>query len=303
MNGCLFIVSTPIGNLEDITYRAVRVLKEVDLIAVENRSNSRKLLSHYVVNTKLISYNDHNKVVRSRSILKRLKLGMNVALITDAGTPCISDPGYLIVKRCREENIGVIPVPGVSAHIAALSVSGFPTDSYKFAGFFPEKYGKKKEAIECFRRDNITTVYFESPRRLLKTLGNIEELAPDIKIMVAREITKLFEEFLAGTPGEVINKIKSGEFGESVKGEITIIFSREKKSTWALKERAVEEMVLKEIEMLMERSVSTREIASIISKKFSISKKFAYDMALRLKREENTGKAPGLTGGFKSDNH
>ena len=220
MFGKLFVVSTPIGNLEDITLRAVTVLKDCDVIACEDTRNTRKLLARYGIETPLTSYHEHNEVEKSPKLLERLKDGKNIGLVSDAGTPSVSDPGWRLVNLSIENNIEVVPVPGPSAVLSALVVSGLPTDSFLFLGFFPRTVGKKKEFLKDVKPYPYTMVFYESVRRLPRTLSLMLEILGDRNICVAREMTKLYEEVIRGSVSEVISILSKKE---SVKGEVTIV--------------------------------------------------------------------------------
>lgn len=220
MFGKLFVISTPIGNLEDITLRAVNVLKDCDVIACEDTRNTRKLLARYGIETPLTSYHEHNEVEKSPKLLERLKDGKNVGLVSDAGTPSVSDPGWRLVNLSIENNIEVVPVPGPSAVLSALVVSGLPTDSFLFLGFFPRTVGKKKELLKDVKPYPYTMVFYESAKRLSRTLSLMLEILGDRNICVAREMTKLYEEVIRGSVSEVISILSKKE---SVKGEVTIV--------------------------------------------------------------------------------
>ncbi len=215
MEGRLFVVGTPIGNLEDITFRAVKTLKEVDLIACEDTRRAKILLQHYGIDTPTVSYNEHNERQRIPELIEKMKAGSSIALLSDAGMPTISDPGYRLVRAARDAEIQVISVPGPSAVTAALSVSGLPTDRFIFEGFLPRKKGKRERKIMEFRDETRTVVIFESVHRIERTLHELAELlGRDRKIAVCRELTKIFEEVIYGSIGEVIEKlkVKKGEF-------------------------------------------------------------------------------------------
>lgn len=220
MFGKLFVVSTPIGNLEDITLRAVNVLKDCDVIACEDTRNTKKLLTRYGIETPLTSYHEHNEVEKSPRLLERLKDGKDVALVSDAGTPSVSDPGWRLVNLSIENNIEVVPIPGPSAVLSALVVSGLPTDSFLFLGFFPKTVGKKKELLKDVKSYPYTMVFYESARRLSRTLSLMLEILGDRNICVAREMTKLYEEVIRGSVSEVISILLKKE---SIKGEVTIV--------------------------------------------------------------------------------
>ncbi len=217
--GTLYIVSTPIGNLEDITFRAVNVLKAVQLIASEDTRHTHVLLQHYNINTPQTSYHDHNKEEKGEILISKLKEGNDIALVSDAGTPGISDPGYYIINRAIEEGIMISPIPGPTASIAALSISGLPTDSFVFEGFLPVKKTARQKKLKGLSTEHRTIILFEAPQRLLKTLEDIKEILGERRIVITRELTKLFEEIIRGRVSEVIAKTAD----RRLKGEITII--------------------------------------------------------------------------------
>lgn len=219
--GLLYIIATPIGNLEDITFRAVRILREVDLIAAEDTRHSRKLLSHFGISKRLTSYFDHNKNVKGDYILSQLREGRNVALISDAGTPCISDPGYQLVRDAVAEGIRVVPIPGACAAIAALSAAGLPTDSFSFEGFLPSRQTKRRERLSSLVGEPRVLVFYESANRLPATLDDLKELLGDREIVVAREITKLYEEFVRGTTSRVLEQFRE----QKARGEVVLLVS------------------------------------------------------------------------------
>ncbi len=217
----LYVVSTPIGNIGDISFRAVNVLKDSELIAAEDTRRTGILLKKYDLKTAQTSYNDFNKKAKTKHLLNLLKEGKSVALVSDSGTPGISDPGYFLIKNCIEEDIDVIPVPGASAAIAALTCSGFPTDSFVFYGFLPKKEGQKKKFLDELEQDK-TVILYESPYRLIKTLKLMAVVMPQRNICIARELTKKFEEFIRGKTEEVYKKLKD----KKIKGEIVIVVSK-----------------------------------------------------------------------------
>jgi len=217
----LYIVSTPIGNLKDITLRALEVLKAVDLIAAEDTRHTGILLKHYGIKTPLTSYFEHNELKKADHLLRLLKEGKNVALVTDAGTPGISDPGYRLVKLARENSIPMTVVPGACALVAALSLSGLPTDSFVFAGFLPVKQGARRKKLEEFKSETRTVIFYESPHRLLKALEDIKAVLNDPTIVVVREITKKFEETRTAPAGEMIEHFSK----QRPQGEFVIAFN------------------------------------------------------------------------------
>lgn len=221
MSGILYVVATPIGNLEDMTYRAVRILKEVSAIAAEDTRHSRKLLDHYGIKISLISYHDHNEATRSEQLLGRLHAGEAIALISDAGTPCIADPGYQLISRCHQEQITVVTVPGPSAVVAALSIAGLPTESFRFLGFLPAKLQARRRALEQMQDDPITLVCYEAPHRLLQALKDMVEIfGEDRQLAIARELTKRHEELFVGTAQEALISFSERD---RVKGELVIM--------------------------------------------------------------------------------
>jgi 16S rRNA (cytidine1402-2'-O)-methyltransferase len=221
--GTLFIVATPIGNLEDITYRAVRILREADRIACEDTRHTRKLLDHYGIEKPLLSFHEHNERDRTAELMERLRSGERIALVSDAGTPLISDPGYRIVETAAKEGIAVVTVPGASAAVAALAASGLPTDVFWFGGFLPPKTGQRKRALETALKLDCVLIFYEAPHRLLEALQDIDSVAPDRPVVVARELTKLHEEFARGTASELLRDFRARP---SVKGEITLLIGK-----------------------------------------------------------------------------
>jgi 16S rRNA (cytidine1402-2'-O)-methyltransferase len=220
--GILYLVATPIGNLEDITLRAIRTLKEVDLIAAEDTRRARKLLGHYGINTPLTSYFAHSSLRKTNALIAQLKEGKHIALISEAGTPSISDPGYALTRLAIDEHVTVVPIPGAAALIAALSVSGLPTRSFIFEGFIPRKAGKRKNLFLALRDQPRTFIIYESPHRLMATLEDLcAVLGEDRQIVITREMTKLYEEVIRGTIPEVIAALS----GRTIKGEVTIVVS------------------------------------------------------------------------------
>ena len=220
----LYLVATPIGNLEDITLRALRVMKEVDLIACEDTRQTQKLLSHYEIQTRTVSYHEHNEMTKAAELVVDLESGAKIALVTDAGMPGISDPGFRLIALAIRHHVPVIPIPGASAFLAALVASGLPTDSFRFSGFLPAKSGQRRKLLESVRESPRTQVFYEAPHRLLETLTDlIEVLGEDRHIVVAREVTKLHEEFLRGRASEVSEQLSARG---SVKGEITLLIAK-----------------------------------------------------------------------------
>jgi len=221
--GTLYLVATPIGNLEDITYRAVRVLREAALIACEDTRQTRKLLDHYGIATPTLSYHEHNEAARAAELVARLEDGADVALVSDAGMPLVSDPGYRVVRAALERGLRVEAIPGPSAVLAALAASGLTTDAFHFAGFLPPKEGQRRRALEALAAEEATLVFFEAPHRVLESLAAIEETLGPRPVVVARELTKLHEEFLRGTAAQVRETLAARD---SIKGEITLLVGK-----------------------------------------------------------------------------
>jgi 16S rRNA (cytidine1402-2'-O)-methyltransferase len=219
MAGMLYVVATPIGNLEDITVRALRVLQEVDLIATEDTRRTRILLQHYQIDKPLTSLYDHNEVRKAPALIRRLQEGNSIALVSEAGTPLISDPGYRLVQLAIAQAIPVIPVPGPSAAVAAIAVAGLPTDRFAFEGFLPKKPGKRRKRLEGLRGEPRTLIFYESPRRVYDVLGDMQALWGDRRVVVARELTKKFEEILRGRITEVRAQLEE----RPPQGEVTVV--------------------------------------------------------------------------------
>jgi 16S rRNA (cytidine1402-2'-O)-methyltransferase len=222
--GALYLVATPIGNLEDITLRALRTLKECDLIAAEDTRRTGVLLKHFEISKPMVSYFQFNEAKRSEEIIERLRRGQKIALVTDAGSPGISDPGEKVVKAAIAAGFRVEPVPGPSALVAALTASGLPTEEFHFIGFLPHKSGQRRKKLELLAAVEGTLVLYESPYRIEKLLGELKEVFPERPIVLARELTKKFEEFLRGKPAELLQQLQK----RSIKGEFVVMIGEGK---------------------------------------------------------------------------
>ena len=218
-SGTIYIVSTPIGNLEDITFRALRILKEVALIAAESRDHTRKLCTHYGIKTPLTSYNSHNQHYKGRVLLQKLHSGLDIALVSDAGTPGLSDPGFRLIREAIDAGIPLVPVPGVTAALTALCISGLPTDRFVFVGFLSNKKGRRRKQLENLKQEYRTMIFFESPHRLIKMISDMYDILGDRNIALAKEMTKVFEEVRRGLISAILSSLED----QDVRGEYTII--------------------------------------------------------------------------------
>jgi 16S rRNA (cytidine1402-2'-O)-methyltransferase len=271
--GTLYLVATPIGNLEDITLRALRILKEADLIACEDTRHTARLLTRYDIATPRESYHQFNEESRTPRLLQMLREGKNIALVSDAGTPLVSDPGYELVSACRKEGITVTPLPGPSAAIAALAASGFPSDSFFFAGFLPARGAPRKRRLEELARIPSTLIFYEAPHRLLNSLEDMLAVLGTRRACIARELTKIYEEFLQGTLAELLGLLQARP---KIQGEITLIVERGHETATASDWPA---SIKQHLEAEMQRSGLPRnEALKIIAQQRGISRKEAYNL-------------------------
>ncbi len=271
-NGTLYIVATPIGNLEDMTYRAVRILSEADLIAAEDTRHSLKLLSHFGISKPMTSYFDHNQQVKGTRILEALRQGKTVALISDAGTPCVSDPGYNLVRDAAAEGIPVVPIPGACAAVAAISAAGLPSDSFSFAGFPPARHGKRQAFLADLAALPGTLVLYEAPHRLEATLADIHAVMGDRQIVVARELSKIYEEFIRGNVSSVIAEIARGK----ARGEVVILI--------APGDTAIRETIplTEVVSGLLRQGLTVKDAARAAAESTGCSRSEAYEAALAI---------------------
>ncbi len=270
--GTLYIVATPLGNLEDITLRAIRVLKEASVIACEDTRRTVKLLNRYEIRTPMFIFHDYNKLRAGGVLIRRLKEGESVALVSDAGTPAISDPGYELVREAIHGEIPVDVVPGPSALISALVVSGLPTDHFTFEGFLPSRKEKRRKALQAFAEETRTMIFYESPQRVGAFLSEAAEILGDRKACLVRELTKVHEEILRGTLAELAAEIVRR--GGTVLGEVTLVVAGAQKTV----EMSVEEIVRAALE---DASGSSRDLAREISERTGLSRKEVYTEILR----------------------
>lgn len=279
--GILYICGTPIGNLEDITLRALKILKKVKLIAAEDTRHTKKLLNHYQVNTKVTSYYEYNKFKKAPYLVEILKNGQDIALVSDAGMPGISDPGYVLINLALKNNIKIIPVPGVSALITALVVSGLPTDKFVFEGFLPRKIKERKRYYKSIENEERTIIFYETPHRLKRALKDMLDVWGERKIVIARELTKMYEEIIRGNLSQVITEINTKE----IKGEITLVVQggikkKENDIIDFLKDECIMEEYLKK---LKNQGYSNRDIIKIAQEKLNIPKNLIYKKLLEMK--------------------
>ena len=281
--GSLFVVATPIGNLEDLTLRALRTLKEADRIAAENCAHTHGLCRHYGIETKLTPYHQHNQKARAPLLVRDMRAGMNVALVTDAGTPGISDPGVYLIHLAVEAGIKVVPVPGPCAVVSALSVSGMNTEQFVFGGFLPAKTGKRRRQLEALGQETRTLVFFEAPHRIRAMLGDLKDFYGNRPMVLLREMTKVFEEILRGYPADVLD----GLTAETCRGEFTVVVAGRGKETGA----PLGDAVLSRIEaLLLEQKLSIRDIAGLVSNEAGLSYRPVYKACLSIKGKLEKGK-------------
>lgn len=279
--GILYICGTPIGNLEDITLRALRILKKVKLIAAEDTRRTKKLLNHYQIDTKATSYHEYNKFKKAPYLVEILKNGQDIALVSDAGMPGISDPGYVLIDLALKSNIKIIPIPGVSALITALVVSGLPIDKFVFEGFLPRKIKERKRYFRSIENEERTVIFYETPHRLKRALKDMLEVWGDRKIVIARELTKIFEEIIRGKLSQVLTEISTKE----IKGEITLVVQggikkKEKDKIDFLKNEYIMQEYLKK---LKNQGYSNKDIIKIAQEKLDIPKNLIYKKLLEMK--------------------
>jgi 16S rRNA (cytidine1402-2'-O)-methyltransferase len=277
-SGTLYIVATPIGNLEDMTFRAIRILKEVDLIAAEDTRHSRKLLNHYGIATRMTPYHDHNEQLKTDYLLENLLAGQNIAIITDAGTPCIADPGYRIAKAAAEKGIRTVPIPGASAIVAALSASGLPSDRFAFEGFLPPKQGKRKSRLDALKNEDKVIIFYEAPHRLAATLSDMAEILGNRETVVARELTKIHEEFRNGTLHELADFYRE----QQVKGEVVILIAPPASAS----AQPLQDPAPLLCQLLFEEKLSLKDAVKQAAVQTGISRSDIYEMALQIKNNE-----------------
>ncbi|MEE9175773.1 MAG: 16S rRNA (cytidine(1402)-2'-O)-methyltransferase [Thermodesulfobacteriota bacterium] len=275
MSSKLYIVSTPIGNLEDITLRALNILKQVDLIACEDTRTTRKLLSRYQILKPLTSYHEHNEIEKAKELLSMLQEGHSIALVTDAGTPGVSDPGFRIVKLASENGVQIFSVPGPSAAIAALSISGLPTSGFTFLGFPPKQKKRLIEYLERIKDYPETLIFYESPRRVIKTLESMAEVFGERNASLGREITKMYEETLRGTLSEIVTTLKSRD---NLKGEFTLVIEGNSQDKGEFDSETIDDLLL----YFKKEGVSLKDAVKQVAVDSGVSKSKIYRKALQI---------------------
>ena len=281
--GCLYIVGTPIGNLEDITLRALRILKEVDIVACEDTRQTQKLLNHYNIAKTLVSYHEHNEMTRSSELLIQLEQGAKVALVSDAGMPLISDPGYRLVTLCVRHKIPVVPIPGPSAILAALAAAGLPNEEFLFVGFLPQRSGERRRMLERLRIEERTIILYEAPHRVAESIADAQEIIGDRPACIAREVTKVHEQFLRGKLSQLAESLAE----QPARGEITVgigppeasVVSGEGDSSQSLSDR-VEELI-------RQAKLDRKEALKLAAKERGITRRAAYDQLVESKSKPN----------------
>jgi len=273
--GILYIVATPIGNLEDITLRAIRVLKEVDLIAAEDTRHTRNLLNKYEIETPLTSYHDHNKEEKAPVLVAQMLEGKNIALVSDAGTPGISDPGYFLINLAVDQKIPVIPIPGATAAITALSVSGLPTDRFVFEGFLAAKQTARIKRLKELEKEERTLIFYEAPHKIIKAIEDMIAVFGDRQAVITRELTKVYEEIVRAKLSDVLKHLKQ----KTVKGELTVIVHGASKEP--LKKDIDTAVYLKDL--MLHKGLTKKEAIVVASEELGLPKKAVYSASLRIK--------------------
>ena len=278
--GVLYVVGTPIGNLEDITLRALKTLEDVDLIAAEDTRNTRRLLARHGINRPLTSLHEHNEDRRAVELIKKLDKGAAIALVSDAGTPTLSDPGYRLVKDATAAGIKVVPIPGPSAAVAALSVSGLPTDAFLFLGFPPRKRAKRLKSLQHVAKENRTLIFYESPKRVADLLADLQEIMGERRAVLCREMTKTYEEFIRGTLKDIAGKVQNRR---ELKGECTLLVEGLQRG----EEISPEELRGIVAQELAREDMGASALSRQLAEQYNIPKKRVYSEILKVKEAES----------------
>src|SRR5438445_648651 len=277
--GCLYLVGTPIGNLEDITLRALRILKEVDQIACEDTRHTQKLLTHYDIPKPLVSYHEHNELTRAPELVVSLEHGTKIALVSDAGMPLVSDPGYRLVALCLRHQIPVVPVPGPSALLAALSASGLPNEECLFVGFLPARTGERQRALERLRIEDRTIILYEAPHRLEESVAAALEILGDRPACLAREVTKLHEEFRRGKLSALAASLEE----RPARGEITLLIGPADPAEAGAHQDSAQSLSERVEELIRQAKLDRKEALKLAAKERGITRRAAYDQLLQQK--------------------
>ena len=281
--GCLYLVGTPIGNLEDITLRALRILKEVDLIACEDTRHTQKLLNHFDIAKTLVSYHEHNEMTRSPELLIKLEDGAKIALVSDAGMPLVSDPGYRLVTLCVRHKIPVVPIPGPSALLAALAGSGLPSEEFLFVGFLPQRSGERRRMLERLRIEERTIVLYEAPHRIAESIADAREILGDRPACIAREVTKLHEEFLRGK----LSQLEESLAERPARGEITLVVGPPEASAVSGQADTSQSLSDRVEELIRQAKLDRKEALKLAAKERGITRRAAYEQLIESKAKPN----------------
>ncbi|HVS88937.1 MAG TPA: 16S rRNA (cytidine(1402)-2'-O)-methyltransferase [Candidatus Acidoferrum sp.] len=283
--GCLYLVATPIGNLEDITLRALRILRESDQIACEDTRHTQKLLNHYEIAKPLVSYHEHNEMTRAPELLIALEQGANIALVSDAGMPLVSDPGYRLVTLCLRHKISVVPIPGPSALLAALAASGLPNEEFLFVGFLPPRSGERQRALERLRIEDRTIIFYEAPHRVQECIADAREILGDRPACLAREVTKLHEEFLRGKLSELLTSLEE----RPARGEITLLIGAAEASEARHHADSAQSLAARVEELMHQAKLDRKEALKLAAKEHGITRRAAYGQLISSREQLKPG--------------
>jgi 16S rRNA (cytidine1402-2'-O)-methyltransferase len=281
--GCLYLVATPIGNLEDITLRALRILREADQIAAEDTRHTQKLLTHYEISRPLVSYHEHNESKRGEELVAAMKRGAKIALVSDAGMPLMSDPGYVLVRMCLEAGIAVVPVPGASALVAALAASGLPNEEFLFVGFLPQRSGERRRAFERLRIEDRTLILYEAPHRIAECVADAREILGDRPACLAREVTKIHEEFRRGKLSEISASLEE----RPARGEITFLIGAEVGGAAGAAVDSKASLAERVEELMRGAKLDRKDALKLAAKERGITRRAAYDKLVDAREGED----------------
>ena len=283
--GCLYLVGTPIGNLEDITLRALRILKEVDQIACEDTRHTQKLLGHYEIHKPLVSYHEHNELTRAPELVLALEQGAKIALVSDAGMPLVSDPGHRLVTLCLRHRISVVPIPGPSALLASLSASGLPNEEFLFVGFLPARSGERRRALERLRIEDRTLIVYEAPHRIAESVADAREILGDRPACVAREVTKLHEEFLRGKLSEIAASLEQ----RPARGELTLLIGPADAAEARSQADSAQSLAARVEELMHQVKLDRKEALKLAGRERGLTRRAAYDELVNSRERELNG--------------